>query len=119
VDIRDKLKANAEPLLQPGEELQAVFRAQTVYPYLGPISALLILVGSAVYRVVVVTDRRILMCRGDRVTMAPIHEVLAEVPRQTMMGPAHGLWYRTDSLGDRLYINRSFHAEVAAADAAI
>jgi hypothetical protein len=38
------------------------------------------------------------------------------LPRQTLIGPAHGLWYRVDSLGERLYINKRFHKDIRAAD---
>jgi hypothetical protein len=41
---------------------------------------------------------------------------LAELPHQTLIGPAHGLWYRTNALGQRLYINYRFQKDVAAAD---
>jgi hypothetical protein len=48
--------------------------------------------------------------------MTPIKEILRELPRQTLIGPAHGLWYRVDSLGERLYINKRFHKDIRAAD---
>src|ERR1700691_1978985 len=110
--IRDKLTANAAPLLAPGEEIQAVIPAQTISQYFVLISYWIILASNAL-RVVVVTDRRILLCRSGRFRMTPVGEVLAELPRQTVIGPAHGLWYRTDALGGRLYINRRFHKDVA------
>jgi hypothetical protein len=115
VAIRDKIRVNAAPLLQPGEEIQAVILAQTVSQYFVLIS-IWIIVASNAMRVIVVTDRRILPCRSGRIRQAPVGEVLAELPRQTLIGPAHGLWYRTNALGQRLYINRRFHGDVAAAD---
>jgi hypothetical protein len=48
--------------------------------------------------------------------MTPVKEILRELPRQTLIGPAHGLWYRVDSLGERLYINKRFHKDIRAAD---
>lgn len=113
--IRDKIRANAAPVLQPGEEIQVVIPAQTVSQYFALIS-IWIIVASNALRVIVVTDRRILLCRSGRIRQSPVGEVLAELPRQTLIGPAHGLWYRTDALGQRLYINRRFHKHVAAAD---
>ena len=115
--LRDKIRANAAPLLQPGEEIQAVIPAQTISQYFVLISYWIILASNAM-RVIVVTDRRILLCRSGRVRITPVGEVLAELPRQTLIGPAHGLWYRTNALGQRLYINRRFHKDIADADAA-
>jgi hypothetical protein len=116
--IRDKLSKNAAPLLQPGEVIQATFPAQTTSQYFALISYWIIIFKNA-YRVVVVTDRRILVCSSGRVTMTPVKEVLRELPRATRIGPASGLWYKTEALGERLYVNKRFHKDIAAADAAI
>lgn len=115
--LRDKIKHNAEPFLQPGEEVQAVIPAQTIRQYWSLISFWL--VARDTYRVLVVTDRRILLCRSGRFTETPVNEVLAEFPRLMVIGPAHGLWYRTDRFGERLFISRRFYEDVAAADRAI
>src|SRR5712692_10475962 len=100
--IRDKMRASAAPFLQPGETIQAVFGAQTTSQYFALISYWIIIFSNA-YRVVVVTDRRILVCKSGRVTQTPIKEVLRELPRNTKIGPASGLWYHTEALGERLY----------------
>jgi hypothetical protein len=116
--IGNKLRNNAQPLLQPGEKIQAIFPAQTVSQYLSLISYWIIIFSNA-YRVVVATDRRILICKSGRFRISPVRAVLSELPRQIQIGPAHGLWYKTDSLRETLYINRRFHKDIAAADAAI
>ena len=94
--LRDKIRANAKPFLQPGEEIQAVVPAQTIRQYWSLISFWL--VARDTYRVIVATDRRILLCRSGRFTETAVRGVLAELPRRTVIGPAHGLWYRTDAL---------------------
>jgi hypothetical protein len=114
--IRDKLRQNASHLLQPGEEIQTVFPAQTTSQYFVLISFWIIILSNA-YRVVVVTNRRILLCRSGRFRISPVKDVVRELPRQTLIGPAHGLWYRSESLGQRLYINKRFHRDVELADA--
>jgi hypothetical protein len=96
--IRDKIRANAEHLLAPDEMIQAVIAAQTVSQYFALVSYWVILFSNA-YRVIVPTDRRILVCSSGRFRTTPVREVLRELPRQTTIGPAHGLWYRTESLG--------------------
>jgi hypothetical protein len=116
--IRDQMASNAAPFLQPGESIQAVMSAQTTSQYFALISYWIIIFSNA-YRVVVVTDRRILVCRSGRFRLTPVKEVLREVPRQTVIGPAKGLWYRTDALGEKLYIGKRFHKDIALADAAI
>jgi hypothetical protein len=116
--LRDKLRINAQPLLEPGESIQSIFCAQTVSAYLALVSIWIIIFSNA-YRVVVVTDRRILVCQSGRFRMSPVKGVEREAPRQIQIGPAHGLWYETGALGRRLYIHKRFHKDVAEADAAI
>ncbi|MCW2495672.1 MAG: hypothetical protein JWQ77_1596, partial [Jatrophihabitans sp.] len=113
--IRDKLRANAAHVLQPGETIQAVIPAQTTSQWFALISYWIILLTNA-YRVIVVTDRRILVCRSGRFRITPVKDVVRELPRSTVIGPATGLWYRCDQLGERLYINKRFHKDVLAAD---
>ena|SRR5579862_5082931 len=116
--IRDKLRANAAHLLQPDETIQAVFCAQTVSQYLSLISYWIIIFSNA-YRVVVVTDRRIMVCRSGRFTITPVKSVQTELPRSTRIGDPSGLWWPCTSLGQKLYINRRFHKDVREADAAL
>jgi hypothetical protein len=116
--IRDKMRANAAPVLRPGEVVQAVFGAQTLSQYYIVISALILLIGNS-YRVVVVTDQRILVCRSGRFTTTPVNEVLRELPRNTRIGPARGIWWRCGTLGERMYVHKRYHKEVTAADAAV
>ena len=113
--LRDKLRANAAHVLQPGENIQSVFCAQTTSQYFALISYWIILLSNA-YRVVVVTDRRILVCSSGRLRMTPVKEVLREVPRNTRIGPPSGLWWRCETLGEKLCINKRFHKDVNAAD---
>ena len=116
--IRDKMRTNAAHLLSPDERIQAVVPAQITSGWFALLSYWIIILRGA-YRVVVVTDRRILVCRSGRFRVTPVREIIRECPRQTRVGPAHGLWYRCDTLGEPLYINRRFHKDVAAADASL
>ncbi len=77
--LRDKLRKNAAPHLQPDETIQAVFCAQTTSAYLALISYWILLFSNG-YRVIVVTDRRILVCKSGRTTMTPVKEILLELP---------------------------------------
>jgi hypothetical protein len=113
--IRDTLRSNAQHVLEPGETMQVVFAAQTTSQWFALISYWIIIIKNA-YRVVVVTDRRILVCRSGRFRITPVNDVVNELPRSTRIGPASGLWYRCETLGERLYIAKRFHKDVAEAD---
>ncbi len=113
--FRDKLRTNTAHLLQPGESIQAVFPAQTTSAYFALISIWIIILSNA-YRVVVVTDKRILVCQSGRFRNTPVKGVVRELPRDTRIGVPGGLWWRSDTLGERLYVHRRFHKEVTAAD---
>ena len=63
------------------------------------------------------TDQRILVCRSGRLTVTPVGEVEREAPRATRIGPGTALWYKSESLGEPLYIARRFYKDVAEADA--
>jgi len=115
--IRDKMRQNAEPFLQPGETIQAVFGAQTTSQWFALISYWIIIIRNS-YRVIVVTDRRILVGRSGRMTTTPIKEILRELPRSTRIGPPSGLWYKTDVLGETMYVAKRFHKDITEADAA-
>ena len=116
--IRDKIRKNAASVLQPDESIQAVFCAQTVSAYFALISYWIILFSNA-YRVVVVTDRRILVCRSGRLVQTQVKGVEREFPRDTRIGEPDGLWWPCTTLGNKLYIHRRFHKDVRAADAAL
>ena len=113
--IRDKLRSKAAGYIDPDESIQAIFPVQTVSQYFALISFWIIIAKNA-YRVIVVTDKRILVIQAGRFRLTTLKAQLREVPRHTKIGPASGLWYRFDSLGERLYVNRRFHKDVAAAD---
>lgn len=114
--IRDQLRENAAKHLQPGETIQAVFTAQTTSQWLGLLSYWIIIFANA-YRVVVVTDRRILLCKSGRFRVTPVNDVIRELPRSTKIGPPDGLWHKTEALGEKIYINRRFFKDIEAADA--
>jgi hypothetical protein len=115
VAIREKIRRNAQRFLQQGEVIQAVIPAQTSLP--GCLSGAT-LVFSKSFRVIVVTDRRILVCMAGRFSRTKISEVLEEHPRWIKIGPPSGLWYETGTLGETMYVSVRFHKDVEIADAA-
>ena len=112
-----RFAAEIAPHLAPGEQMQEAFIAQTLSGWWAVISMWIILFSGG-YRVVVATDRRLLVF--DRAKFKTrLGPLKRELPRGTRIGPTKGLWYRTDVLGEKLYISRVLRSRVEAIDAAI
>jgi hypothetical protein len=114
--IREKIRANAAAQLRPGEQIQSVFTGQTASQYLILLVGVIFLVTNEYYTVVV-TDQRILVCRSGKLSSTKVKSVLRELTRQTRIGPATGLWYKTAVLGEPLRIHKRWHKDIATADA--
>ncbi len=115
IAIRDKIAANVQSHLAPGEQIQAAFPAQTFSGWWAMLSWIIVVVKSS-YRAIVVTDRRILVFDTGKLTMGTPKRLLRELPRATRIGPASGLWYRTEALGERIYVHKRFHKDIETAD---
>ena len=120
-DLRDRRSAEVAPLLEPDEQVQAISWGQIIRPTFGAYASLRILLSrESAYRAVVATDRRILVCRGDRLRRRVLPVALAELPRTTRLGPGRslmfGLWRRIELAGEPIYVNRRFD-ETGQADA--
>ncbi|WP_340537022.1 hypothetical protein [Nocardioides sp. GXZ039] len=113
--IRDKLVQSARPYLAPDEQVQAVFSAQKLNQWWVLLSVLILLFANE-YRIVVVTDRRILVLRTGKMSLTKVQGVMWEAPRATVIGPAHGLWWKCETLGEPMYVHTRFHKDVLAAD---
>lgn len=116
--IRDKMQQRAAPHLEAGETIQAVFSAQTTSQWWVLLAGVIFLIKNN-YRVVVVTDQRIMVNDSGKLAATNSRAVLHELPRSTVIGPPSGLWYTTEVLGETLYIHKRFHRDIEAADAAI
>jgi len=112
--LRDKMLKNAQPYLQPGEQVQAVFGAQTSNQWWILLFGVWFLIKNR-YRVVVATDRRIVILAGGVWTTTKVSGVAGELPRATVMGPPSGLWWKSERLGG-LYVHKRFHKDVTQAD---
>ena len=115
--IRDKLRQNVQPYLEPGETVQAVFPATGgLSPYFLALSYLLFF--WIKYVIVVATDRRILLLRASKLAITKPQELLGTFPRETPLGPVSGLYAKINLGGTRYYVHKRFHEDVKAADAA-
>lgn len=114
--LRDKIRMNVQPLLDPGEQIQEVLVGQKISGWFGALSALLLFWNR--YYIVVASDRRIAVFDAGKWTTTKPKVLLRSLPRATTMGPAQGIWYKCMTLGPKpTYIHKRFHRDIAAADA--
>ncbi len=117
--LRDKLAERTRSYLEPGEEIQHVFLAQSgPNPNVAALSAFVYLFSK--YRIVAVTDQEIvvLAAKGFFKQSVP-GQLLERLPRQTVLGPPSGaLWSRINVPGERpSWVHHRFYRDVQAADA--
>jgi hypothetical protein len=116
--LRDKLIERSRSYLEDGEQVEQVFLAQT-----GPTPWLMALIGAIAMafatkrRIVLVTDRAIVLLHASAWTGTTPKSVVARLPRQTRIGPLSGVWGKTELNGQRTWINKRFFKDVEAADA--
>lgn len=118
MSVQDAWRVDAAAHLRPGETIQAVIPGQASFGHPVLIASLYGM-WRRTSRLVVASDQRILIFR--RTASGALAELLAERPREIAIGPPHALFvfYRTNVLGERLYIHRRWFKDVRAADAAI
>jgi hypothetical protein len=116
--IRDKIRAKTAGSLREGEQVQAVFGAQTASQY-WMLLAYVIFFAMNKYRCVVVTDQRILVFDSGRWKTADPKELLREVNRGIRLGPGQGLWHVINLGGEELRVHKRFFKDLDAADDAM
>lgn len=138
INTRERLAAKAQPLLEPGEVVAHVIRAQEgpnkfigmgigMFVAFGlalllriPFLALpvFLLVNTRLYarRVILATDEALVVAAGGRFRYTP-RTVLDRLDLETRIGPLKGLWLSTTLNGRRLYVPPRCARDVAAADA--
>lgn len=115
--LRDRLAQRAQPYLEPGEQIRALFWAQTgPSPYLGLITSVVVFLRK--YYILVVTDRSIavLRCGFWRGTFPKALE--ARLPLAPIDEPS-GLWGQVHVGGVQYWVHRRFHKDVRQANASI
>jgi len=117
VALRDSMAASAAQYLRPGETVQAVFGAQTASPWLAALTGVFVFLGFNSYRIVAVTEQRILVLDAGRASMKKARGVVTELPRSTRLGPASGVWHKIPAGGETLRVHRRFFKDIETADA--
>ena len=77
------MRASAAQFVEPGETIEQVFGAQTASPLTAPLIGSLIALIINRYRIVAVTDRRILVLDAGKWTQRTARAVVSELPRAT------------------------------------
>lgn len=108
--LRDKLRERSQPFLEPGEEIQQIFLAQTAsqYQLVIPIWFLL----SNRYRVVAVTDRAVVVLEAARMVNSKPTAVRTRLPRNTPLGTPSGIWAVLELGGEKLRVHKRFHNDI-------
>ena len=115
--IREKMAQRAQPFLEPGEQVRQVFIGQTgPSPYFALISYwIVILFGK--YRMIVVTDRAIVVLNASKWRPAKPKGLVKRMPRNTPLGPIRGaIWAPIQLEDERVWVHKRFHKDVDAAD---
>lgn len=113
--LRDKLARRAAPYLEPGEQIQVVFLAQSGPSPWWILLSVWIVIFTAGYRTVVVTDRAIVLLRNGRL-LSTFPKALALRGPRVYLGEPSGLW-GSIQLDRRYWVHKRFHKDVAAANA--
>ncbi|MER5863292.1 hypothetical protein [Kitasatospora sp. NPDC002040] len=116
---RQDLARRSAPFLPAGSEIRQVFIAQSapsawffVVTYLTGLTMFWIR-----YRCVVVTQDAVHVLESAKLSGGADPQRLAgTMPRRTRLGPVSGRWGQVDLLGERHWVHRRFHDQIAAAD---
>jgi hypothetical protein len=116
--LRDTLIKRVTPFLEPGEEVEVVFAAQSgPNPWWSVVWGWLAMVvtGSFSYVTVVTTDRANVVLRNVRMFRFRPAAVLFRGPRESLGNPS-GIWGKISVGGERYWVHRRFHGDVRLAN---
>jgi hypothetical protein len=111
--LRDKLRARAQPLLEPGEQIQEIFPARTILRGGGGVAAKRWIVAA--------TDRNIVVFFAQPFSPTTPRSVALRLARETRLGPVHGIMgvaeLNVKVEGRTILAQRRFYPDVERADA--
>lgn len=116
---RNDLVTQSAPFLPADSEIRQVFICQTA-PHFG-FFLITYLTGITMfwikYRCVAVTQNAIYVLESSKLSGgAKPHSLVGRMPRHTQLGPVSGRWGKVNLLGERHWVHRRFHDQIAAAD---
>ena len=115
---RPDLVEAALPFLPAGSDIRQAFIGQTAPSFFYfVITYLTGFMSRNKYRCVVVTGDAITVLESTRWSGgARPQELVGRMPRHTRLGPVTGRWAEVDLLGERHWVHKRFHDQIAAAD---
>jgi hypothetical protein len=116
---RDDLVRRATPLLPAGGEIRQAFIYQSAPRFLSFVITYLsgLTIFWNTYGCVVVTRDGIHVLESTKLSGgAEPRRLLGTLPRRTRLGPASGRWAELNLLGERCWVHKRFHDQIAAAD---
>jgi len=116
--LREKLVQRAQPYLEPDEQIQSIFLAQSGPSPYWMVLTYWIVVFAAGYSTVVVTDKAIVVLRNGRLSGTRAKGVRLRGPRNVWLGQPRGMW-GSIQLDKKYWVHKRFHKDVLAADAAL
>jgi hypothetical protein len=119
MSLRDAMRDSAIPFLEPGEQVQAVFGAQTASQYIAGLAGIFVFLGLNRYRIFAVTPNRIVVLDAGKTSMKKARGVVTELPRSTRLGPATGMWHKIPVGAETLRVHRRFYKDIETADRVI
>lgn len=109
--LREILAERSQPLLEPGEQIEVVFLAQTASQWTMFVPVMFFLKNRN--RIVAVTDRAVVVIASSRLLSSKPVGVKARLPRSTPLGTPKGIWARLELDGERMYVHKRFHKDMA------
>jgi hypothetical protein len=118
LEPRPDLVEAALPFLPAGSDIRQAFIGQTAPSFFYfVITYLTGFMSRNKYRCVVVTRDEITVLESTGWSGgAKPQEVVGRMPRHTRLGPVTGRWAEVDLLGERHWVHKRFHDQIAAAD---
>lgn len=119
VTPRADLVLKSAPFLPEGSEIRQIFIYQAAPSFLFFI--ITYLTGLTIfwnkYRCVAVTRDAIYVLESRRLSGGGSPQrLLGTLPRRTQLGPVTGRWAQLNILGERCWVHKRFHDQIAAAD---
>jgi hypothetical protein len=112
---RDKVLAGAQQYLEPGEQVRAVGLGQSgPSPWVTALIGWLVMFAFAKFRVIVVTDRAIVLLDASGWSPAKARGVVGRYPLQSF-ADLKGLWGKTNVGDNKLWVHKRFQKELKAA----
>jgi hypothetical protein len=120
--LRDRLRTNTQPLLDPGEVIEQIAPARAgLNPWLTPIFGVFGIVGALFglafmakwlrSPIIARTNQSLVILNGGMNGTKP-KAILKRLPRDTPIGPLEGVWARTIIDGEKFWIHKKFHEDL-------